>query len=341
MATVGVAGRLVKPLRWTRSGSQPAELQSLRDAVLQDAAARLGVDEATRQPAISDLAELWVANPAAMRQLEDSYLTCQRFLSAADRPQGHERILAPIRAALDVQRSPDASRESRAQAMSKILDDGQNHAAEYVSERAERNARRLYAQGLVHGAMVSVGLVALLGLLAIGIAGLVGMASGDGWASFERDGYWALRDALACMAGGVIGASLSVLLRLSQIEQLDYRTIDKSAALYRLAIGWLFAAALLALIKGGILAAVFVDPSAHVMNGTNVSLGERVASFFWWIGIGLIAGFNERWARNLLSRDPTDVDRAKASTAPSPASSGVEQPAAGVQQTATPLPASQ
>ncbi|HKA69132.1 MAG TPA: hypothetical protein VKG85_08465 [Actinomycetes bacterium] len=335
MAILGAADKLVSPLRWTKPSSQQADLQSLRDAVMEDAAARLGADETTEQPTISDLTELWVASPAAMRQLEDSYLTCQRFLSAADRPQGRERILAPIRAALDVQRCQGADAADRDQAMSRILDDGQEHAAQYVSERAERNARRLYAQGLVHGAVVSVALVVLLGLLAIGIAGVVGMVSGDGWASFERDGYWALRDALACMAGGVTGASLSVLLRLSQIEQLDYRTIDKSAALYRLAVGWLFAAALLVLIKGGILAAVFVDPTAHVIDGTNVSLGERVASFFWWIGIGLIAGFNERWARNLLSRDPTDADRAKTPIAPASPTTGVGQPAPAIGQTMT------
>jgi len=318
MAVQEVADRRVRPLRFTKPRKQSHALTSLREAVLADAAVRPGVGKAAGQPTISEVSELWVANPGAMRQLEDSYLTCQRLLTDAERLQGEEHILSPIRAALEVGRREDPDGATGTEAMSSILDDGAKHAGEYVSERAERSARRLYAQGLVRGAVVSVGLVVLLGLLAIGIAGLVGMASGDGWASFDRDGYWALRDALACMAGGVTGASLSVLLRLSQIERLDYRTIDKSAALYRLALGWLFAAALLVLIKGGILAAVFVDPTAHVINGANVSLGERVASFFWWIGIGLIAGFNERWARNLLSRDPTDVDRAKASTAPTP-----------------------
>jgi hypothetical protein len=69
-----------------------------------------------------------------------------------------------------------------------------------------------------------------------------------------------LRDTLVCVGGGAAGAVVSVLLRLNRIEHLDYQSIDRGAAAYRIALGWFFTAAFLFLVKGG-LAGVFTARS--------------------------------------------------------------------------------
>ncbi len=148
----------------------------------------------------------------------------------------------------------------------------------------------------------------------MGVVALFGRIAGHGWGSLDTGEYWSLRDSLVCIGGGAAGAVVSVLLRLSHVEHLDYRTIDRGAAIYRVAIGWFFAAALLFLIKGGIVT-IFTDPSAKLIDGSDTSLREQITSWFWWGGLGFLAGFNERWARNLLSRDPTDTDRSNAAAA--------------------------
>jgi hypothetical protein len=257
-----------------------------------------------------DLAELWAANPEAMLALDEAYLECQRFLHPRDQPMGREQVLGAARAALELIRQPIGDAAARTAAVAKVLTAGAAHAGAYVSERAERRARRSYARGLVLGALVSIVLLALLGLVAIAV---IGVAEGVGWRRVDGAEYWALRDALVCVGGGAAGAVVSVLLRLGQIEHLEYKTIDWGAAVYRVAIGWFFAAAVLFLIKGGIVT-VLSDPSAKLVDGTDTSAATRIASWFWWGGLGFLAGFNERWARNLLARDPSTADRARAET---------------------------
>jgi len=43
---------------------------------------------------------------------------------------------------------------------------------------------------------------------------------------------------------------VSVLLRLQNIERVDYKTVTRRTAAYRIVLGWFFAAALLFLVKG-------------------------------------------------------------------------------------------
>jgi hypothetical protein len=310
-------GRLLKPLLyplpWWRERKRrkaPPELVSLREALLQLRAPPDGVDGVTA----AGVAELWAANPEAMLQLDETYLECQRFLSPRDQPLGQQRVLDPVHAALELQRQTDTGPDDRATALPKVLASGAAHASAYVAERAERNARRAYARGLLRGVLFSAALLALLGLLVMIVVGVFGLIAGRGWGSLDSGEYWSLRDSLVCIGGGAAGAVVSVLLRLSHVERLDYRTIDGGAAIYRVAIGWFFAAALLFLVKGGIVT-IFTDPSAKLIDGSDTSLRVQITSWFWWGGFGFLAGFNERWARNLFSRDPTDTDRSNAAAA--------------------------
>lgn len=106
--------------------------------------------------------------------------------------------------------------------------------------------------------------------------------------------FTSLRDILVCLGGGAIGAAVSVLLRLHR-DKFAYDTVNNGAAVYRIMLGWLFAAAILFLIKGGIVT-VFAVPT------------DDPAPFFFWGALGFLAGFNERWATNLISREPASTE---------------------------------
>ena len=310
MTTFVLAGRRVA-WRWARRPRQPPKnLEQLRDALLGDATPRPGQTDATKPVTASQLTQLWTCNPETMVRLEEMYLTYQGYLRAEDQPQAKERILGPIRAALDL--LPDgrpASPDSDAVIL-RILAEGEPLASDYVTSRAESRSRRSYARGLVGGVVVGLALIVAVGLLAVAVVGIAGVLSAGSWGHFDGAGLRALRDILACTAGGVTGAALSVMLRLNHIERLDYHTVDWRTAVYRLVIGWLFATALLLLIKSGVLTA-FTDPSARPADSASSLAGG--ASLFWWGAVGLLAGFNERWARNLLTRGPTDSQRPKTS----------------------------
>ncbi|MGH2392480.1 MAG: hypothetical protein ACRDGH_03155 [Candidatus Limnocylindria bacterium] len=310
MDTVAGLLSLRRPAKESRRQAKP--LDSLREALLADATSRPNSYGMTGPPTPADLAGLWKAYPDVMDQLESTYLKCQGYLSDADKPQARERIFGPLRTAIERLHNGDGSSASAA-AVRDTLTEGVGRASAHVEDRAEKGARRAYAHGLVGGAAVSLVLLIAVGLLVIVIVGVIGLTVGDGWAHLDRAGYWALRDVLACAAGGVTGAALSVLLRLSQIERLDYHTVDRRAAKYRLALGWLFAAALVMVIKGGLITPL-PDPSAQLIDGGDSSTSAQVASFFWWGAVGMLAGFNERWARNLLTRGPTDSERPRAGT---------------------------
>jgi hypothetical protein len=113
----------------------------------------------------------------------------------------------------------------------------------------------------------------------------------------------ALRDVLVAVGGGAAGAAVSVLLRLSQQADLEFESIAEGAARYRIILGWFFAVALLILVKGGIAANLINDPSA-VLDEPGAPGSAWVSSWFFWAGIGLLAGFNERWVTNIITRNP-------------------------------------
>jgi hypothetical protein len=64
-------------------------------------------------------------------------------------------------------------------------------------------------------------------------------------------------------------------------------------------LGWFFAAAVLTLVKGGILTLL---PEPKASNGTPATLEQTAQAWFFWAGVGILAGINERWARDLVTR---------------------------------------
>lgn len=175
------------------------------------------------------------------------------------------------------------------------------YADDFLKRREGEIARRKYARGLLGG----VGLT----FLALGLIGGLGAAVITLWRNgpIPVDQADALRDVLVAVGAGAAGACVSVLLRMHKMGNLAIEVADGGAARYRIFLGWFFAAAVVFLLKSGLLSAVFTIPEG------------RVESWFFWGSVGFLAGFNERWATNLISRNPEDVG---SDAAPDAAASG-------------------
>jgi hypothetical protein len=145
--------------------------------------------------------------------------------------------------------------------------------------RAGENASRIvYAGGMLRGAL-------LLGLL-ITIAGLVMWAAG----TFDHhDDYVTSWTVLATIAAGGIGASVSVLLRMSKENfSQDFevgRPSVRRLAMARPFVGAAFAIMIYLLLRSGL-----------------VTIGEiDTKSLTFYVAVGFLAGFSERWARVIIS----------------------------------------
>jgi hypothetical protein len=188
--------------------------------------------------------------------------------------------------------------------------------ATFVERRASESAARRYARGLLTGVLSSIVLLALVGVVAAAvIRAFTGLSTGTG-RSLDNAEYWALRDALVCIGGGAAGAVVSALLRLRGVTHLNYETMTMRAAFFRIVLGWFFAAALLFLIKGG-LVDIFKDPTSELVaqgSGDAAPAGvNTTTSWFFWGAVGFLAGFNERWIPDLVTRDAVPADAPSAS----------------------------
>ena len=176
----------------------------------------------------------------------------------------------------------------------------------FVGRREGEVSRHYYARDLGRGVLLS-----FLALVAVGLLGLVVMRTWL-WLPDPEQSWWsvsipvasmvALRDVLLALGGGAAGAAVSVLLRLNQEPELKFETIAEGAARYRIILGWFFALALLFLVKGGMAANVINDPSA-TLGEAGTTGSAWVSSWFFWAGLGLLAGFNERWVTHIIARD--------------------------------------
>lgn len=163
------------------------------------------------------------------------------------------------------------------------------YAEDFLKRREGEIARRRYARGLLSGVILTF---VALGVIAGGGAAVITLWRGGPIPPEQAD---ALRDVLVAVGAGAAGACVSVLLRMHKLNDLPIEVAAGGAARYRIFLGWFFAAAVVFLLKSGILAAtVFVIPDG------------RVESWFFWGSVGFLAGFNERWATNLISRSPRD-----------------------------------
>jgi len=164
------------------------------------------------------------------------------------------------------------------------------------------------------GLTIGLGLGAVVGTLLLAVpllAGrpalhLLGITLGCG----DR---WGLLGAFVAGGVGAFGAVLSVLgrLRLS-VEELAQRQAGAGRQLarrmrhegvYRVFVGWILAVAVYFVLTGGIVPVLEVPATAAEI----CAAGRATGTEFWafWCAIGFIAGFNERWAFGILSRDVT------------------------------------
>ena len=230
--------------------------------------------------------------PVQFGQLNEIYLRGHLILKRPDRMVLDELIAEGIRAASHgVTDTNELGTEDRA-----ALDERVRYAADFLARREGHIARRRYTGGLLLGVVVS-GFV----LSAIYLASTAVIASWLGNSGeIPPEQIDAIRDVIVAVGGGAAGACVSVLFRLHREQNLTIEAAFSGAAQYRIYLGWFFAAAVVFLLKSGILEGVIdlPDPSA--------GQAARVESWFFWGAVGFLAGFNERWATNLITRRPGD-----------------------------------
>jgi hypothetical protein len=232
----------------------------------------------------AQLSTLWKAHPGPVGELNKAYLEAQLYLRGRDLDTCLEMIRSTIHVAED---NPENTQQ--------MLDKEASRVKRFLNERAEQTARRLYATGLYLGVAISAVVLTAVALVAIAVIRLFLSLRGDD--EIPTETLSALRDVLVCIGGGAAGAVVSTILRVSNTDRIDYRVVTLRTAAFRIVLGWLFAAALLFLIDGSIVT---------VFNVPNDEAG--VKSFFFWGGVGFLGGFNEVWARNLVTRSGSAPD---------------------------------
>ncbi len=241
--------------------------------------------------------EMSAAAPALFGRLDEVWLR-GTFILMHPREKQHlhehevldELIEEALRsAALQIETARDAGTPPCKMDFSAIEQQVSN-AEQFLARREGEIARHRYSRGLMLGVLYSVFL--LMGLYAAAI-GAIALWTHSG--AVPADQLDAIRDVLVAVGGGAAGACVSVLLRLHHIDTLTIEAARGGAARYRIYLGWFFAAALVALLKSGMLGDVIIVPSTS---------SNSVTTWFFWGALGFLAGFNERWATNLISRGP-------------------------------------
>jgi hypothetical protein len=165
-------------------------------------------------------------------------------------------------------------------------------AEAYVAKQSDARALRSYNRGLVTATVYSIAVLVAIAAAAWLLLRLI--YNGVNQPTI----LLALYQTLVAIGGGAVGAMVSVMLRkVTDIADVDDDTLAK-AALRRVVLGWIFAAALVFLIKGQILNVIKLPADTD---------DRGIVQWFFWGGIGFLAGFNERWVRQLISRTP-DTD---------------------------------
>lgn len=226
--------------------------------------------------------EMWNAHPESVASLNNVYLEAQLYLRGRDLETCHEMIRSAL---------ASAAVESDPNRVAAVLSGAATSVRSFLEERAEQTARRVYATSLYWGVAISAGI--LVGVTLVLLALTKWFLGAD---AIPDSTMSVLRNVVVCLGGGAAGAVVSTILRVSNVDKIDYRVVTLRTAAFRIVLGWLFAAAVLFLIKGTIVT-VF-----------NVPTDEASAeSLFFWAGIGFLAGFNEMWAKNLVTRNPSDT----------------------------------
>lgn len=212
-----------------------------------------------------------MAKAASCRSIEDDVLAVRAVADGQPRVEGVVRL----------------SGESDVRA-SAVIGDRIARSERYITEHCETRALRSYSKGLVRATLYSAGV-----LLVIAVAGyfVLDFIYQGATAPAVRS---ALYQTLVAIGGGAAGATVSVLLRdVKSIGEIDDSSLAR-AAIIRVALGWFFAAAVVFLVRGEILSVIKAPAEG----------GFNIAQWFFWGGVGFLAGFNERWVRHLITRSP-------------------------------------
>jgi len=274
-ATTGPLGRV------RRAGAVVRERWTARRPVQPVEVARLATE-------VPQLDALRASAPAAVRRIEDAHLQAFRYLRRDHATYEEVRLATALRGAAAC---PRADRAAELAAIAA-------EATARVEQALDREARRRYSAGLLLAVGVTLAVLAAVYWLALQI---IGHYRGGG-AGLTPGEHYALRDVLVCVGGGAAGAVVSVLVRIGHAARLPIGVSHwRLLAFSRVALGWLFAAALLFALKSGVVE-VLALPELEDDGRPK----DTVTSWFFWGILGFLAGFNERWVKNLLSRDPEE-----------------------------------
>lgn len=252
-----------------------------------------GLLRSTDPDLLADARVVSLAAPLQFGRLDEIHLRGHLVLKTKDLGILDELVGEAIRTtALTVQKAKGAPVDLTA------LEDRLRYADDFLQRREGEIARRRYSGGLLLG--VGVSLLVLAAIYAIAVSVITLWLGSSSISQIPPEQIDAIRDMLVAVAGGAAGACVSVLLRLHRVQNLTIEAAFGGAAQYRIYLGWFFAAAVVFLLKSGMLSAVIVIPDP------TSSPADRVASWFFWGAVGFLAGFNERWATNLISRGPGD-----------------------------------
>jgi hypothetical protein len=250
----------------------------------------------------AELGRLCRCGARCMGALEEWYLRAQLYLRKEDGDLCLSLIVSTVVTA--VQRSKGGASEAE---LADLLAEREDRVRKFTDWAGERWARKRYTHGLVEGIAASL---LLLPLLAAALLFLI-------WTYHAGIGHrrWppslgeviAVRDGVACILGGAAGAVISVLLRMSRTRWVDYPFVDERTAWYRIMTGWFFAAGALLLMKAKIVQ-LFSDPSERLLATNHPRVGDWALSWFFWSAVGLLAGFNEAWTKNLFTRNAPASD---------------------------------
>lgn len=299
MDAVAHTGATAGPLgRMRRAGAAVRERWVARRPVQPVEVARLAAE-------VPELDALRASSPAAVRRIEDAHLQAFRYLRRDHATYEEVRLATALRGAAAC---PRATRPAELDAIAA-------EATARVEQALDREARRRYSAGLLLAVGVTLAVLAAVYWLALQI---IGHYRGGG-AGLTPGEHYALRDVLVCVGGGAAGAVVSVLVRIGHAARLPIGVSHwRLLAFSRVALGWLFAAALLFALKSSV-----VDVLALPELEADGRPKDTVTSWFFWGILGFLAGFNERWVKNLLSREPDEP----APQAPEP--TGTSQPKDG------------
>jgi hypothetical protein len=247
-----------------------------------------------------------LVTPMLVSQLREIYLRAQRLLEKPAMDTCCQSIGDDLVAAhrLLSARAPEVVEGKPPKAVVSLLTTRIRLAERYVAKQSDARALRSYNRGLGMATIYSIGVLLVIACIGWGLLQL--LYRGDQAPAISL----ALYQTLVAIGGGAVGAMVSVLLRtVTGIADVDDASLAH-AAVRRVVLGWIFAAVVVFLLKGGIITAI-KSPGGVGDSG--------ITEWFFWGGIGFLAGFNERWVRQLISRTPGADETAKPTPEPEPA----------------------